>query len=223
MSKSSDSRFDEALATLLSNTRTTRRHVSLMQMAQQIRVAEAFIGDIKAVADRIGLSTKMLRQFLAIEELTARTQKLFEQRKLDSVDAAAHLKKLAGSEQETVANAAANGKLSTADIRAVCEFKRDYPDATISEAIERVLSTKNVKQYVLEFVLKGPQRHEDDIHKSIIASVGEGNLVSFDKEGAIVSLTLSNAGRKSLRETAKKLGLTTREAIQLVAKGGLDK
>ena len=56
-------RNQEALAALIKNTKTQRRSLSLTEIANYLDVAITSLGSIKEAAERIGLSTKMLRQF----------------------------------------------------------------------------------------------------------------------------------------------------------------
>src|SRR5437879_216082 len=100
MSKApSAEKLPEALAVLISCTRTNRRPKPLTEIAHWLEIAVAILGSTRAVGERIGLSPQMLRQFEAVSKLVPPVQQMFEARKLDSVDAAAHLAMLEPDDQ----------------------------------------------------------------------------------------------------------------------------
>ena len=74
------------------------------------------MGSIRAVADRIGVSPKMLTQFSHVKKLSQDVRNLFEKRKLDSVDATTQLAMLTEHEQTVVANALASRAIDTIDL-----------------------------------------------------------------------------------------------------------
>src|SRR5262245_24961340 len=86
-----DDELKEALAVLISSTRSKRRSLPITEIACWIDVAVGKLGTYSAVGERIGLSAKMLRQFAVVNSLAPKVKELFASRKIESVDAAAHL------------------------------------------------------------------------------------------------------------------------------------
>ena len=68
----------QALATLISSTRSKRRPVSIPEIAKSLSIALAHFGSLKAVADRVGVSAKMLGQFAAVNHFTKQVKNLFK-------------------------------------------------------------------------------------------------------------------------------------------------
>lgn len=118
-----DDGLREALAVLISCTRNKKRPLPLTEIAKWLQVAREKLGSYAAVANRIGLSPQMLRQFSYVQRLAEPVQRLFETRRLDSVDAVAHLAMLSPSDQKEVAHSAEgqNRSSSFLPLRRRCE------------------------------------------------------------------------------------------------------
>lgn len=205
-----------ALAALIKNTRTTRRHISLAELVQWLEVAITEVGGIRGVAERIGLSVQMLQQFLYFKDLVPAVQELFATRQLDSVDMVVHLRRMDCKDQEIVAVEAANGNLNSADIRAICEFLKQHPATTVRAAIDTVKATRNIKQYVVEFVVRGKKQTVDELKSAFESALGPESIVSLALAGSIGTLVLNQQGRTSLQRIARKCGYTHSEAIHKI-------
>lgn len=216
-----DLQVDSALAAIIRNTRTTHRVLSLPEIARLLETAADGLGGVGVVADRVGLSVKMLRQFLAVKELTPSVQKLFADRRLDSVDAAVHLRMLDPRDQQSVAEVAARGELDTADIRAVCDFRKKHADVPLMEALERVKATRNVKHYVVQFVVRGKRLDLKQVTTRFERAIGRNGIVSMALEGLIGTLTLNERGRRQLQRLASGTGDTKVEVIKKILDGEL--
>lgn len=216
-----DPQLDKAIAALIKNTRTTRRHLSLPEIAEWLEVAVAGYGSVREVADRIGLSSKMLRQFLTIRQLAPAVQDLFATRRLDSVDMAVHLRMLLPEEQTFVATEASRGDLSTGDVRAVSQYRKEHSDTQIEDIVKKVKATRNIKQYVVEFVVRGRNPGNRALLGRFGDVLGKGSIVSLALDGSIGKLVLNQKGRSLLRGVAKANGLTQAEAIDKIARGEL--
>src|SRR5690242_2028882 len=114
-----DEQLKEALAALISSTRSKRRPLPITEIAHWLEVAVEKLGTHAAVGARIGLSAKMLRQFAAVNDLAPKVKELIASRKIDSVDAVAHLAMLSKPDQLVIANALAEKAIQTADVRGV--------------------------------------------------------------------------------------------------------
>src|ERR1700733_9173356 len=117
-----DEQLKEALAVLISSTRSKQRPLPMTEIARWLEVAVGKLGTYKAVGARIGISAKMLRQFAAVSNLALKVRALIASRKIDSVDAVAHLAMLAKSDQLVIAKALAEKAIQTADVRGVVQL-----------------------------------------------------------------------------------------------------
>lgn len=217
----SEKEIQKALAALLKNTRITRRHISLIEIADWLDIAVQGIGSLKKVAERIGLSYKMIKQFTYIRKLIPEVQDLFAKRKIDSIDIAVHLSMLDNHEQLAVAREVSKKHLNSADVRAIRELKKDVPALNINEVIEKVKSSRNIKQYIAEFIIQSQKIKTDQLHNNFSKVIKSKNIIKLIKKGAIGRITMSSEGKRLLQEYSTKHGLTKAQAVSLIAKGDI--
>ncbi len=214
--------IQKALAALIKNTRTTRRYLSLIEIAEWIDVAIQGLDSLKEVSDRIGLSTKMLKQFQYVKKLNPKVQKLFASRKIDSVDIAVHLSMFNDKEQIVVAKKAASGNLNSADVRAIREFRKEVSGLDINDVIEKVKASRDIKQYVVEFVVRSKIIDDKILRDRFSKVMEQKNIVSLSLKGSIGKIIINNRGRKLLQQYAKKHRLTNEQAIAALVQGGFE-
>ena len=213
---------NKAIAVLIENTRTTKRHISLIAMAKWIDVAIKSNGNINSVAETISLSPNMLRQFLYVKKLSKDIQALFADRKIDSVDAAVHLSMLEEQDQKIVSKEMAEGKLTSAELRAIREFRKEVPDIHIYEIIEKVKSTQDIKQYIAEFVVRSKKIHEQMLKKRFAKVIELQNIVSLTLKGPIGRIVMSKNGKNLLQKYANERDFTKAKAISSIVHGEID-
>jgi hypothetical protein len=212
--------LNTALAILIANTRSTKRRLPLTVVSKWLDFAVGRLGSYSAVADRLGLSGKMLRQFSYVKRLTPKLQELVAGRKLDSVDAVAHLAMLSPKQQDTVARAIATGRIDTSDIRSVVQLNRANYSRSINAIIERVKKEKARREYVAEFVVRGNQNIEailEVVHKYITPK----SILRVELEGAFGRLVLTQNGKKQLERAARELGVSKSQVIPTILGGSV--
>ncbi len=218
-SQRNDNRLKEALAVLISSTHNRRRPLPLTEVARWLSVAVKKLGSYSAVGERIGLSSKMLRQFGYTRRLSRPVQRLFEMRKLDSVDAATHLAMLPQSEQLAIATALVSGEIDTSDIRAVAQLRKSLGRSpSVNSLLERVKRSKTKQEYVLEFVVRGSSDRQS-IAKAFRNILPESEIVRLEITGALGRLVLTQDGRTALAKTARALGVPLKRAIPSILQG----
>ena len=203
----------QALATIISSTRRKRRPVPITEMARSLTIATAYFGSLKAVADRVGVSAKMLSQFAAVNKLTESVRGLFHERILDSVDAVPHLAMLAGRDQEAVAKALARKELDTKDVRAVVELRRVRKTEAIGKLIERVRKTKTQRHFVIEFVVRDT-RGSKKVPRRLKKYLSSSAIIRIDVDGPFGRLVLSKGGKRELENVAKKMRVPLKSVVQ---------
>ena len=203
---------------MIANTKRVRRKLSLVEVAQWIDTACRGLGGLRAVAERVGVSKEMLRQFATVNALSPKVKKLVAERKIDRVDVAHRLSKLPPLEQYQVARLVAAGDLDSDDVRAVVTLRRSAPDIDIRQVIDRVRSSRNIREYVAYFPV--PPASNVQLLRSRIARVlGKDNIRSLTVQEALGTLVLTAEGSKRLAETARGHGLTKRKLIGKIADG----
>lgn len=207
--------LEQALAILISCTRRKTRPLSLTEIAKWLDIAVGKMGSIRAVADRIGVSAKMLTQFSQVKKLSQDVQILFEKRKLDSVDATTQLAMLPEHEQKVVAAALASRAIDTIDLRAVIELRRSGDNGAITSLLEKVSASRSKKEYVAEFVIRG-NPNPADIRKKFTRYIPASEILSFEVKGSLGQMVLSPKGKNALTNTAKKLRTPLKRVISAI-------
>lgn len=131
--------FDEetALSILFSNTKRKKRDADLLTIARNCDYLVRLYGSQQAVADRVGISAEMIREFLTTLKLPAEVQKLVSERKIDRVDVVREISAL-GDPAKQVTAAEALIQTPSKDIR---DIKRLVKEAGVSvQDAERVIS-----------------------------------------------------------------------------------
>lgn len=213
-----DDDLHEALAVLISCTHRKRRPLPLPDIAKWLKLAVAKLGSYSAVADRIGLSSKMLRQFSYVDRLAEPVQELFQNRRLDSVDAATHLAMLPLRDQKVIANALAVGKADTADIRAVIQLRQSGQCGPISGLLNRVTESKPRQEFVAEFVVRGTLTRAN-ILRAFKRYVPAREILQLEIEGALGRLILTHKGRQALARAADTFGVSLKNVIPNILQG----
>ena len=210
--------LNQALAILISNTRSTKRTLPLTEVARWLQLAVEKLGSFSAVADRLGLSAKMLRQFSYLDRLIPSVRELVATRKLDSVDAVTHLGMLPAKQQRAVANALKTGKIDTRDIRPIVQLQRSNYSESINEIIDRVKRDKTRREYVAEFVVRGA-RDRESIIKAFKKHISPKEIIRVEVDGALGRLVLTATGKKQLMRAARVLGTSMSQVIPTILEG----
>jgi len=200
------------LAVLINSTRSKKRRLALTEVAKSLAIATGRLGSYQTVAERIGLSSKMLRQFSYVDRLSKAVRRLFEQRKLNSVDAAAHLAMLPLEEQDIAARELVSGGIDTIDLRAVTQLRRHQKGISIAEVLERVKASKTKQEYVAEFVVRG-ERDRRKLLETFEKHIPSREIVRLVLNGAFGRLVLTASGKRQLFNIAKRLGCTAKNVI----------
>jgi transcriptional regulator with XRE-family HTH domain len=140
-----------ALAIGFANTRCKKRPNDLVTVASAFRYLVNLYTSQKALADKLGVSVEMIRQFLTVLKFPENVQELFEIRQIDSVDIAKELASLGDSGQQRIA-AEAIVNLASKDVRDIKRLVRSGGFA-VEKAKKAVLRAKpeGLNIFVLDF------------------------------------------------------------------------
>lgn len=211
----------EALGALIANTKRVRRKLSLVQVAHWLDIAQRGLGSLRAVGEQIGLSDEMLRQFATVNHLSPKVKKLVADRKIDRVDIAHRLSKLPPPEQYFVAKLVVGRELNSDDVRGVVTLRRSTPDADIRQVVDRVTSSRNIKEHVAYFPVRAQARDADLLRSRLAGVVRAENIRSISVQGALGTLIVNAEGRKRVAQAARNAGLTKRKFIDRIVHGEL--
>lgn len=207
--------LESALAILISSTRGRRRTSSLVQITDWLGVAVRQLGSIGVVADRIGLSPDMLRQFLSVRNLHPSVQEMFARRELDSVDAATHLSRLPLKDQLFVADLLKRRQIDTSDVRAISQLRKSGTADSIGEIVSKVCASRTKQEYLVDFVIRGSQDHLT-VEGAIRQVFPSDQIVKLQLQGAVGRLILTKDGRRTLSATARRLRVPVRSVMNSI-------
>jgi hypothetical protein len=214
----SQSEVEDALAGLIASTKRIHRKLNLLQIAKKIEIARKGLGNLKNVSEAIGLSTEMLRQFSRVTKLAPKARRLVAKGVIQRVDIADRISRLPTADQFPVAQAVAHGGLNTDDVRAIITFRKDQPKLPISEVISRVTSSRNIREYVVQF--RAPTEGEmKNIEGRFSKLIGQGGIRSVNAEKGVGTLLLNKDGKNRLELIARRKGLTKRGLVEKVISG----
>ncbi len=150
---------ETALSILFANTKRKKRNEDLITIAKCCDYLSELYGSQKVVADRIGLSTEMIREFLVALNLPIKIQKMISDRVIDSIDIVKEISSLKDPSKQ-IAAAEAFANTTSKDVR---DIKRIFKDANISieDAKKIVLDAKpeGLHIFVIDF--------DDETHQAL--------------------------------------------------------
>jgi len=208
-------RLEKALVRLVGSTRRLRRVKNLMEVANELEVAEKLLGGREVVAKKIGLSEEMLREFASVTNLHKSVKEMVKAGLVTSVDTAYRISMLPKSEQLQVARWYVKNELSGKEVRDVIALRKRNLGCDLGEIIESVKRDRDIIQYVIKFRLN-VKKGIRVLRKRFSQLIGKENVISLETDGRIAKLILSEMGRRILQEEAKKRKMTKRKLIQLI-------
>lgn len=155
-------RLDEeiALSILFANTKRKKRNENLLTVAKACEYLVKLYGSRKAVAEKIGLSSEMIRQFLIVLKLPSEIQKLVSERKIDSIDTVKEIS-VVKEPSKQIAMAEKFIGSTTHDVRDIKRLIKDA-DVPVETAKKIVLDAKpkGLHIFIIDF--------DDDTYKEIM-------------------------------------------------------
>lgn len=204
------------LAALMASTRRMRRKLNLVEIASRASRACNSMGGVAAVAAAVGLSSEMLRQFLRVGKLAPEVKRLVARGKIQSVDIADRMSRLPDEDQLPVAEAVVRDRLRSEDVRAIVSLRRDAPDLRIAEVIQRVESSRPIKEYLVEFRVPVVNTGWALLKRRFARVVGSANIRSLGLRNGAGVAALNRVGKDRLAAEASKLGMTKRELVDSI-------
>jgi hypothetical protein len=219
LGKTEQPQLDDALAALLASTRRAKRSLNLVEVAAKLRTAMRLLGGLHAVADALGLSDETVRQFTRIEKLSPRVRKLLASGRITSMDLADRLSRLPPTDQFPVAAGVVAGALDAADVRAILPLRKATPDAPVQGLIDRVKASRNIKEYIAEFLVPHPPASPATLLRRLSPVLGRREVRDLEIHDTVGRVYLNAGGKKALEDAARKEGVTKRVLLQQLING----
>lgn len=211
---------EAAVAALIASTKRVRRSLKLLEIAHNLEIALSEYGSLSKLADAIGISSEMLRQFSRVDKLSQPVKQLIADGAINGVDVADRLSRLPVADQLPVANAVIKGKLTSNDVRAIVSLRKALPKEKIGKVIERVKNSRSIKQYVIEFLIPS-HKTEEYIRECFVKALSKGSIISFSSKHGIGLITLNADGKRRLEDIARQEKLTKRTLINKIISGAI--
>lgn len=128
-----------ALAIIFANTKRKKRNTDLLTIAKSFEYLVKLYGLQKIVADKVGLSTEMIREFLTVLKLPKEIQILVSDRKIDSIDIIREISVIEKSKQITAAYLFVNSL--SKDVRDIKRLVKNT-NISIEDAKNKILDAK---------------------------------------------------------------------------------
>lgn len=215
----SQSEVEDAVAGLIASTRRAHRKLNLAQIAKKIEVAREGLGSLKGVAEAIGLSTEMLRQFARASKIAPEARRFVTTGAIQSVDIADRISRLPAADQLPVAQRVARGELTGDDVRAIISLRKVQPKLPMSEVISRVTGSRNVREYIVQFLVPAGEVELKDIEDRFSKLLGREGVRSVSVEKGLGTLILNKDGRNRLELIARRKRLTKRALVNQIVSG----
>ena len=143
-----------------------------------------------------------------------------ERREIDSVDTVCRIARLPTDDQLPVARAAAACRLDGKnDLRAVLALRKALPDMRISAVIDRVDKSRDIKEYVAEFIVPPHSPDVGRIQRRFEDLIGSENIRNIDFGQRAGALVMNAEGRRRLQTAAKASGVTKRQLVDQLVSG----
>jgi len=183
-----------ALSIIFTNTKRKKRNVDLLTVAESCEYLFTLYGSQKAVAERVGLDSEMIRQFRSLLKLPAEIRSLISSRQIDKLDVAYRIAMMKDSEQQIDAARAIADMVLSKDVRDVTKLVRKS-GSSVEDSKRRVIEAKPKGFHV--FVMDFDDRVYHSIHrKAKKMGVSPAQLVKQIVEEWLRSQGESQAGNK---------------------------
>lgn len=218
LSRKEQAELDEALAALIASTKRVSRKLNLLDVSKRISVARKYLGSPQAVASAVGLSSEMLRQFSRVAKLSPDVKTLIRGGKITSVDIADRISRLPQDDQFFVAERVGARELNSDDVKAVLAHRKMLPDLPIQRLVSQVTRSKNIRRYVVEFLIPEGIRPRTALSR-LLSFFGRDAVLSSDIGCSEGQLTITEKGKSLLEKAAKSKGLSKRKLLDQILSG----
>lgn len=205
--------INKAIARVILSTKRKKRQYSLYDIALDIQNLKEAKGSLNEVSKIIGITTGMLNQFLSVFKLSDVFLKLVKERKLDQVTTVHYLTKLKENDKKELADLFLSNKLSVDDLRALIPFRKKYPNDSITDLVEKILSSKNIKVSVIKIPKEETTKSIELLEVQFKKLLGDENFITIEKNDNFIDIKVSKEGTKILRNEAKLNKKTFQELL----------
>lgn len=193
----------EVIARLLQSTKTQKRNFSIVAIAEDIEWLNNHLGGLDKVADILGISEGMLRQFLSVKKIDLSVLDLVKTRKIDSVSVVSNLSKFSENDQKEMVALLLEKQITGNEIRLLSPLKKQFPTESITQLAKKLKDSKNKKIAVIAFDAQDLDKDVSTLKQDLTNITGINDLIGININGNEGFIKLTFEGEKKLREKAK--------------------
>ncbi len=208
--------INKAIARIILSTKRKKRQFNLFEIALDIESLKNEKGGMKEVSKLIGVSAGMLSQFLSVFKLPEPIVELVKERKIDSVSIVHHLAKYNSEDKQKLVELLSSKELLSQDLRILIPYRKQYPNESIIELVERIHSSKNIKVSVIRINKNDTEKTIIELGSIFTKEVDKENLITVESKDDVIDIKVTKQGEKILREKAKRNGKTFQELITIL-------
>ena len=213
-----NSLVNAAVARVILSTKRKNRQYSILEIANDINFLSNELEDINNVSKIIGISNEMLRQFLSVLKLPSEIISLVTERKIDSVSQVYYLSKYKKEDALILAKQLSNKELSSQDLRIILPYRKQFPNDSIFDLVDRVKKSKNIKVSVFRFAREEVLKNKTQLEEIFYNLIGKENLLTIEYTEKLIDIKVTRAGEKLLRLRAENDKLNLQGFIKKIIK-----
>lgn len=204
----------DVLSRLLVSTHRKKRPFNIFEIAEDIVWLSNHLGSLSEVSDVLNISTGMLNQFLHVYRLSDKAKELVKIRVIDSVTVVHNLSKFSIEDQDEIINKIVKGILNYNDIRLVNPLRKQFPEISISEIIQKLKISENRKISVIKFPSDLLHKSIEQLRSELSNIIGPSEVVDLVLDEDVGSIKVTPQGEQLLRNEARRYKKTLQEYTQ---------
>lgn len=205
---------EEALAILLKNLKKRKKISDPLRIAEACRYLSNLYGSYSEVADRVGVSSEIIREFVHISKLSENVKKLIQQGLIQGVDIPYRISRIEDKDRQFEIAKAVIG-LKSHIVREIVEYARRHEEKSAEECKEEVLKSKGETIEIHTILIPfDTESSEEEIEHAIKEGLKPKRPFHCKVKDSILIISLHKEDFDALKERARASGGTIEGAIE---------
>lgn len=203
---------------ILSIPFTSQSPYSIVEIAKDIEDLKNMKGSLSKISDFIGVSEGMLNQFIRVNKIVPKGKELVSKRIIDSVSLVNNLAKFSENDQNYLITEFIDNKITSSDIKLLSPLRRQFPNESISNLIEKLKKSENQKVSIINFDINELKKSIPTLKIEIEKIIDSSELIDLSSTNQIGTIKITPKGEKILRKVAKQNHKSLQNYIYLLLK-----
>jgi hypothetical protein len=205
--------IDIATRKLLRNTKTKKRPLNIVEVANLINIVLKK-QSLKELATILGIKAAMLSKFLSVYKLPNFIMGLVESRVIDSVAMVFYLSKLSDKDLQELLPLLNEDKINSVELKSFLPFRKKHPTQSIAELYNQHIASKNIKVSVIRLAETDLKSGIENLKNNLSNILPPSEIIAIEKNKKFVDIKLTKEGENILRDKAKQRTITLQNLIQ---------